>query len=113
MKTATDLFDNFNPSLQRSAKTPRSAYTLSQMNTKITEDKMKAFDFVAFNSSGKKKLGTVRARSLSEAKRKIQRKGFYLASIEIKDSSVSNGQNSFSFLKELKEFFFSKEKINV
>jgi len=73
---------------------------------------MKAFAFVAFNSSGEKKIGTVRARGLSEAKREIQRKGFYLASIEIRDSSVSRGQNSFSFLKEMKEFFFSKEKIN-
>lgn len=74
---------------------------------------MKAFDFVVFNSSGEKKLGTVTARSLSEAKRKIQRSGFYLASIEIQDGSVSDGQNSFSFFKELKEFFFSGEKINV
>jgi hypothetical protein len=74
---------------------------------------MKAFNFVAYNSSGEKKLGTVRARSLSEAKRGIQRKGFYLASIEIQDSSDSHGQNSFSFLKGLKEFFFSREKINV
>ena len=73
---------------------------------------MKAFDFVAFNSFGEKKLGTIRARGLSEAKREIQRKGFYLASIEIRDSSASRGQNSFSFLKELKEFLFSKEKIN-
>lgn len=74
---------------------------------------MKAFDFIAYNSSGEKKLGTVRAPSLSVAKREIQRKGFYLASLKIRDSSVSHGQNSFSFLKELKEFFFSKEKINV
>jgi type II secretory pathway component PulF len=74
---------------------------------------MKAFDFVAFNSSGEKKLGTVRARSLSEAKRRVQRNGFYLASIEIQDSSVSHTQNSLSFLKELKEFFFPKEKANI
>jgi type II secretory pathway component PulF len=74
---------------------------------------MKIFDFVAFDSSGEKKLGTVRASSLSEAKRKIQRKGFYLASIKIQDPSVSPEQNSFSFFKDLKEFLFSKEKINV
>jgi hypothetical protein len=74
---------------------------------------LKGFDFVAFNSSGEKKLGTVQASSLSEAKKLIRRKGFYLTSIEIQDSSISNGQNSFSFLKELKEFFFSREKVNV
>ena len=73
---------------------------------------MKAFKFVAFNPSGKKKMDTVRARSLSEAKRKIQQKGFYLASIKTQDSLVSHGQNSFSLFKELKEFFFSREKIN-
>jgi len=75
--------------------------------------KMKAFEFVAFNSSGKKKLGTVRARSLSEAKKKIQQRGFYLASIKIQDSSVFYGQNSFSFFKELKELFFYREKISL
>ena len=67
---------------------------------------MKAFEFVAFNLSGKRKLGTVRARSLSEAKRKIKQRGFYLA-------SISHGQNYFSFFKELKEFFFSKQTINT
>ncbi|HWP92994.1 MAG TPA: hypothetical protein VNN20_12445 [Thermodesulfobacteriota bacterium] len=74
---------------------------------------MKAFEFVAFDSSGKKKLGAVRASSLSGAKRKIQRKGFYLASIKIQDPSVSPEQNSFSFFKDLKKFLFSKEKINL
>ncbi len=88
---------------------------------------MKAFEFVAFDSSGKNKLGTVKAWSLSEAKRKIKQKGFYLASI--KDSSVKSGgspilsgfkskdarvtdshsQNYYSFLKYLKEFFFCKD----
>ena len=52
---------------------------------------MKAFEFVAFNSSGERKIGTVRAWSLSEAKRKIQQRGFYLASIRIQDSSVGSG----------------------
>jgi hypothetical protein len=94
---------------------------------------MKAFEFVAFNSSGEKKLGTVSAWSLSEAKRKIKRRGFYLASIEIQGSSVgsgvfpiqsginregirgtsSHGQNYFFLFKELKEFFFPREKICI
>jgi type II secretory pathway component PulF len=89
---------------------------------------MKTFEFVAFNSSGKRKLGTVRAWSLSEAKRKIQQRGFYLASIKVQDSSVGSGiaiqreetqgtsshdKNSFSLLKELKEFFFSRKGINL
>ena len=103
---------------------------------------MKIFEFVVFNPSGKKKRGTVRAWSLSEAKRKIQLRGFYIASIKIQDSSVESGvsptgsgsqrkgsrgasgtgikreepsfhsQNSFSFFEELKRFFFSK-RINV
>lgn len=52
---------------------------------------MKAFEFVALDSSGKKKVGTIEAWSLSEAKRKIQQRGFYLASIKIQGSSVGSG----------------------
>jgi len=62
----------------------------------LMEDKMKGFDFVAFNSSGKKKVGTVSAGSLGEAKRKVLQKGFYLASIRIQDRAASYGQNPFS-----------------
>jgi type II secretory pathway component PulF len=71
---------------------------------------MRVFDFAAFNSSGKSERGTVRAWSFSEAKRKIQERGFYLASITIHGTS-SPDQNSFSFFRELKEFFFSTKKI--
>jgi hypothetical protein len=70
-------------------------------------EQMKTFKFVAFNTSGKKELGTVEAWGLSEAKRKIQQMGFYLASIKIQDSSVSYGQKPFSFFNELKEFLFA------
>lgn len=66
---------------------------------------MKIFDFVAFDSSGKKKLGAIKARSMSEAKKKIQQMGFYLASIETQDVSVSNSQSFFSFIEILKELF--------
>jgi len=79
---------------------------LRKINIRRTE--MKTFEFVAFNSSGKKRAGTVRARGLAEAKRKVQQKGFYLASIEVQD-----GQNPLSFFREIKELFFSKEKISV
>ena len=48
---------------------------------------MKAFEFVAFDSSGKKSVGKVEAWSLPEAKRKIQQRELYLASIKIQDSS--------------------------
>jgi hypothetical protein len=48
---------------------------------------MKTFEFVAFDQSGKKRAGAINAWSLSEAKRKIQQKGFYLASIKIQDGS--------------------------
>lgn len=99
---------------------------------------MKAFEFVAFDSSGKKKVGKEEAWSLLAAKRKIQQRGFYLASIKIQDSSVgfgvfasqihsgssgiksdgsrgtySRNQNSFSFFRWLIESFFSKERIDV
>lgn len=74
---------------------------------------MKDFEFAALDSSGVKKSGIVRASSLSEAKKKVQQKGFYITSIKIRDGSTSSGGNSFSFLKELKELFFSKEKISV
>jgi len=81
--------------------------------------KMKAFEFVAFNSSGERKLGTVRAGSLSEAKRKIKQRGSEVSLIQsgIKREGIqgtsSHGQNSFSLFKGLKEFFFAKENINV
>ncbi|HEX3033843.1 MAG TPA: hypothetical protein VHT73_01760 [Thermodesulfobacteriota bacterium] len=73
---------------------------------------MSTFEFVAFNPSGKKQVGTVKARSLGEAKRKIQKGGFYIASIKVRGGSVSDSQNSFSFFHELKELFFSK-KVSV
>ncbi|MGH7790784.1 MAG: hypothetical protein ACREOB_00575 [Thermodesulfobacteriota bacterium] len=74
---------------------------------------MKTFEFVALNSSGAKKLGTVRAWSLLEAKKKVQQRGFYVASIKIQESSDSHSFNSFSIFKELKEAFFSKKKITL
>lgn len=72
---------------------------------------MKTFEFVAFNPSGKRELGTVKAWNLQDAKRKIQQMGSYLASIKIRDEQVSYSKTPFSFLKELKEFFFSREKM--
>ncbi|MGE5446446.1 MAG: hypothetical protein ACM3SR_17925 [Ignavibacteriales bacterium] len=85
---------------------------------------MKTFEFVAFDSSGKKRAGKINAWRLSEAKRKIQQKGFYLASIKIQDGSVGSGikgegiqgtssQNPFSFFRKLKRFFFSDGKVGV
>ena len=68
----------------------------------IANAKMKAFGFVAFNSSGKKKLRTVKALSLSEAIRKIQQRRFSLASIIIR-----LWLKLFLIFKDLKEFFFS------
>lgn len=52
---------------------------------------MKTFEFVAFDSSGKKKAGLINARGLSEAKRKIQQNGLYLASIRIRDVIAGYG----------------------
>ncbi|HSE83867.1 MAG TPA: hypothetical protein VLB01_04915 [Thermodesulfobacteriota bacterium] len=67
------------------------------------EVELKVFDFVAFDSSGKKKLGAVKARSMSEAKKKVQKMGFYLASIATQDVSVPDSQSPFSFIERLKE----------
>lgn len=74
---------------------------------------MKSFEFIAFNSSGKKKLGTVNARSLSEAKRKIQKRGLYLVSLKDREDSTPYNQNPFSFFKWLKEAFLSNERIEI
>lgn len=49
---------------------------------------MKVFEFAGFNSFGQRRIGTVKARSLQEAKRKIQQTGIYLASIGIKNISA-------------------------
>lgn len=74
---------------------------------------MKTFEFVALNSSGAKKLGTVRAWSLLEAKKKVQQRGFYVTSIKIQESSDSHSFNSFSIFKELKEVLFTRERIKI
>ena len=73
---------------------------------------MSTFEFVAFSPSGKKQTGTVKARSLGEAKRKIQKKGFYIASIKLQNGSVSDGNNPFSFFQEVKGLLFSR-KISI
>lgn len=86
-------------------KTIAIIMSLRLRRVQIKEGKMKIFDFVAFDSSGKKKLGAIKARSMSEAKKKIQQMGFYLASIETQDVSVSNSQSFFSFIEILKELF--------
>jgi len=87
---------------------------------------MKTFEFEALDSSGKKKLGKVKAWSLAEAKKKIQQMGIYLVSLrtlespehprttgerEVKGGTISHGKKSFSFLKELKQFFFTKVRM--
>ena len=72
---------------------------------------MRSFEFVALNPTGEKRAGTVTAASLSDAKRKIQKKGFYLTSIRLQDSSGHKKYSS--FLKELKDFFISKQKIKL
>lgn len=74
---------------------------------------MKTYEFVIFDPSGKKKLGSVKAWGLSEAKGKIHQRGFYLASIRVQDSSVSYNQKSASFFKEIKRFLFSNGRISV
>ncbi|HJZ04532.1 MAG TPA: hypothetical protein VJ327_01560 [Patescibacteria group bacterium] len=60
---------------------------------------MKAFGFVAFNLLGKKKLDTVKTWSLSEAKRKIQQRGFYLA------STCSIVTNTLPFIRKMYSLF--------
>jgi type II secretory pathway component PulF len=74
---------------------------------------LKIFEFEVFSSSGKRELGTVRAWSLSVAKRKVQERGFYLASIRVRDSSANHGRNSLSFFRGIKESFFYRKKISL
>jgi type II secretory pathway component PulF len=77
---------------------------------------MKTFEFVAFDSSGKRREGKINAWRLSEAKRKIQKSGLYLASIRIQDGSVRSGinsQNPFSLFRGLKRLFFSDTKVGI
>jgi hypothetical protein len=62
---------------------------------------MKSFEFVAFNSSGKKKLGTIKAWSLAGAKKKMQERGFYIAQIKFHDDPVKNPFSFFKWVKEL------------
>lgn len=73
--------------------------------------KMKDFGFIAFSPSGRRKIGTVRTRSLSEAKKKVHQMELYLASIEIQDISAPTRSPYFLF-KWLTQFLFS-EKFNV
>ena len=73
---------------------------------------MKNFEFVALNSSGRKEIGVVRAWRLEEAKRKVQQKGFYLVSINIKDGSASGIGKDLSFFDEIKNILFPKVRIN-
>lgn len=92
---------------------------------------MKTFEYEALDSSGRKKLGKVKAWSLAEAKKKIQQMGFYLVSVKTHDNSVgfgvsptgsginrvgsrvtsSYGKNPLSFYKKLKELFLPKVKM--
>jgi type II secretory pathway component PulF len=87
---------------------------------------MKTFEFEALDSSGKKKLGKVKAWSLAEAKKKIQQMGIYLVSLKALNSpghpraiiqrdsngrAISFEKKSFAFLNELKQFFLTKVKM--
>ena len=74
---------------------------------------MKTFEFVAYDISGKRKQGKVKAWSLSEAKTKVQKRGYYLASIETLESSANHSQNNFSLLTKLREFFLPRGSINI
>ena len=74
---------------------------------------MKTFEFVAYNISGKRERGTVKAWSLSEAKTKVQKRGFYLASIETVGSSANHSESNFSLFAKLREFFLPKGSINI
>ena len=73
---------------------------------------MKTYEFAAYNQLGKKEHGTVKAWSLSEAKTKIQKRGFYLTSIETVESSANQSQGYFSIIKQLSDFFLSRGSIN-
>jgi type II secretory pathway component PulF len=69
---------------------------------------METFEFVAYNLLGKRKQGTVKAWSLSEAKTRIQKRGFYLASINTVESFANQSRSYFSLIRKLSEFFLSR-----
>lgn len=73
---------------------------------------MFTYEFIAITKSGVEKKGSVRAKNIDRAKRKVQEKDLYLKSIELNDDI--RPQNSFSFINLVKEFFFlNSNKINL
>ena len=62
------------------------------------------YEFKALTQSGLQKQGTVKAKNIERAKRRIQEKGLYLSSIELNENIKS--QNSSSFGSLIKELFY-------
>ena len=65
---------------------------------------MFTYEFKAITKSGIEKQGSVRAKNIESAKRKVQEKDLYLKFIELNEDKKS--QNSFSLLSLVKEIFF-------
>lgn len=62
------------------------------------------YEFKAITKSGVLKKGTVKAKSIDRAKKKVSDKDLYIKSIELNENI--NSQNSFSITTLLKEMFF-------
>ena len=62
------------------------------------------YEFKALTQSGLQKQGTVKAKNIERAKRRIQEKGLYLSSIELNENIKS--QNTLSLGSLIKELFF-------
>lgn len=65
---------------------------------------MLIYEFKAITKSGVDKQGTVKARNIEKAKKKIQAKGLFISMIEHNERIKS--QNSFSFGTLIKELLF-------
>ena len=62
------------------------------------------YEFKAITKSGILKKGTVKAKNIDRAKKKIINKDLYIKSIELNENI--NSQNPFSITGILKEMFF-------
>ena len=70
------------------------------------------YEFKAITKSGVNKNGTVKAKNIERAKKRIQEKGLYLSSIELNENIKSQDSSSLgSLIKEL--FFLNTNRINL
>ena len=73
---------------------------------------MLIYEFKALTNSGHHKQGTVKARNLERAKRRVQDKGLFISSIELNEKVKSQSSTSiFNLILEL--FLFRTNKMEL